>query len=203
MNTAAVLERQTLVLNKNWEPIQLTSVKEAISLVAKGSARILDREGMAHDLKSWNDLSKLRAELGENAVIRSCHLSLVQPKVILLTTYEKLGERSVVLSRKNIFKRDRYTCMYCGKQPGPEELTIDHVQPKSRGGMMSWLNCTLACVECNKRKANRTPEEAGMKLRKKPFKPTWKALVQINPKFREEDWDQFISRAYWEVELES
>lgn len=202
MNTAAVLDRPTLVLNKRWDPIQLTSVKEAIGLVAKGSARILDQDGQAHDLNSWHEISKLRAQMGEDTVIRSCKLSLVQPKVILLTTYEKLAQRSVVFSRKNLFKRDRYTCQYCGKQPGPDELTIDHIHPKSRGGASSWENCALACIECNKRKANRTPEEAGMKLRKKPIKPTWKGLMQIDPKRRDKDWDQFISEAYWEVELE-
>lgn len=200
---AKVLTRSVLVLNKHWAPIQVTSVKEAIGLVAKGSAKIIDpKDFSALDLVTWNDVSRAR-EKHEDSVIRSQRLALVPPEVIVLNRYDGQGEKSVVFSRKNLFKRDKYTCMYCGVQPGPEELTIDHVMPKSRGGASTWENCVLACVECNKRKANRTPDEAGMKMRKAPKKPSWKTLAQVNPKDRKESWDQFLSRAYWEVELES
>jgi len=154
------------------------------------------------DLVTWNDVSRAKQKL-EGEVIRSQRLSLVPPEVIVLTSYAGIGQRSVVFSRKNLFKRDKYTCQYCGVQPGPEELTIDHVMPKSRGGGSTWENCVLACIECNKRKANRTPDEAGMKLKKTPKKPTWKSLAQLNPKDRKLSWDKFISEAYWEVELES
>lgn len=203
MNAARVLEAPCLILNKNWAPIQATTVKEAISLVCKGSAKIIDPQTFeTMDLFSWNDISRSRMKFGD-AAIRSCHLSLVPPEVIVLTNYDKLGERSVVFSRRNIFKRDKYTCMFCGVQPGPSELTIDHLVPRSRKGVSSWTNCVLACFTCNKRKANRTPEEAGMKLRRIPKKPSWKTLAQISPRDRKESWEQFISRAYWEVELES
>jgi 5-methylcytosine-specific restriction endonuclease McrA len=203
MNAQRTLARPTLVLNKNWTPVQTTSVQEAISLVAKGSAKIIDPKTFAsHDLLSWNDVSKVRDQF-EDCVIRSASLSLVPPEVIVLTTYAGMAVRSVVFSRKSLFKRDKYTCQYCGKQPGPSELTIEHVQPKSRGGISSWTNCVLACVECNKSKANRTPEEAKMKLRRVPKKPSWKTLAQIPEASRRESWDAFISRAYWEIELES
>jgi 5-methylcytosine-specific restriction endonuclease McrA len=202
MNMAKVLERPVLILNKNWAPIQTTTVKEAIALVSKGSAKIIDPETFCSlDLFSWSDVSKSRVKYGD-AVIRSCRLALVPPEVIVLTNYDKLGERSVVFSRRNLFKRDRYTCQYCGLQPGPELLTVDHVMPKSRKGVSSWTNCILACVECNKRKANRTPDEAGMKLRKVPKKPSWKAISHIAPHERMESWEQFVSRAYWEIELD-
>lgn len=204
MNAAKALSRQALVLNKNWTPVRVISVKEAIGLVAKGSAKILEPGTyQSHDLVSWNDASRIQASLGEDAMIRSARLALAPPEVVLLTQYDGLGERSVVFSRRNLFKRDKYTCQYCGKQPGPSELTIDHVMPKSRGGISSWTNCALACVECNRRKANRTPEEAGMKLRKQPKRPTWRMLAQVDPRIMRESWSQFLSRAYWEVELES
>ena len=135
-------------------------------------------------------------------MIRSSYLALVPPEVILLSGYVGMAERSVVFSRRNLYKRDRYTCQYCGAQPGAAELTIDHVLPRSRGGVSSWVNCALACVSCNKRKANRTPSEAGMPLRKAPAKPSWRALSQIPPHVRRESWGKFLSRAYWEVELE-
>lgn len=198
-----ILSRPVLVLNQRWVALTTMSVKEAIGLVAKGSARIIDpADFSAVDLVTWNDVSRAKTKL-EGEVIRSQRLSLVPPEVIVLTSYAGIGQRSVVFSRKNLFKRDKYTCQYCGKQPGPEELTIDHVMPKSRGGGSTWENCVLACIECNKRKANRTPEEAGMKLRKTPKKPSWKSLSQLNPRDRKLSWDKFLSEAYWEVELES
>ncbi len=98
------------------------------------------------------------------------------PEVIALTDYDRLPMAAVTFSRRNIFKRDHYTCQYCGAQPGSEELTIDHVVPRSQGGVSTWENCVLACMACNKRKADRTPEQARMRLRKKPVRPAWKPL---------------------------
>jgi 5-methylcytosine-specific restriction endonuclease McrA len=202
MNAEQLLQRPTLVLNRRWTAIRTTPVQDAIGLVAKGTAVIIEPESFnTHDLLSWNDLSRARVQFGE-AVIRSPRLAILPPEVILLKTYEGEGGRAVVFSRKNLFKRDRYTCQYCGLQPGPEELTVDHVVPRSRGGVSSWENCVLACVECNKRKADRTPAQAGLKMRKTPRKPSWKALVQVPARDRRESWDKFLSRAYWEIELE-
>lgn len=201
MEALLALNRPCLVLNRHWSPIQTTSVKDAIGLVAKGAAFVIDPATYErHDLLSWGDVSKAMNATGP--MIRSQYLAILPPEVVVLTAYEGRGERSVVFSRKNIFKRDRYTCQYCGCQPGPEELTIDHVLPRSRGGTSTWDNCLLACVECNKRKADKTPLEARMPPRKTPTKPSWKALSQIHPKARRETWEQFLGRAYWEVELE-
>ena len=202
MTAEQVLQRPTLVLNRRWTPIRTTPVQDAIGLVAKGTAVIIEPESFeTHDLASWNDVSRARLRFGDLA-IRSPRLVLVPPEVILLMTYDGQGGRAVVFSRKNLFKRDRYTCQYCGIQPGPEELTVDHVVPRSRGGVSSWENCVLACVECNKVKADRSPAQAGLKLRRSPKKPTWKALVQVPARDRRESWDKFLSRAYWEIELE-
>jgi 5-methylcytosine-specific restriction endonuclease McrA len=203
VHAAKVLDSPVLTLNRNWQPIRTSTVKEAIGLVAKGSAFVIDPVTYErHDLVSWNDVSKAKEKF-DGFVIRSSKLSLVPPEVIVLTEYNGRSEGSVVFTRRNMFKRDRYTCQYCGSQPGPDQLTIDHVMPKSRGGASSWTNCVLACVECNKRKSNRTPDEADMKLRKVPRKPSWKMLARISPHQRRESWDAFLSRAYWEAELES
>lgn len=200
---AAVLARPVLILNKAWQPIQVSSVQEAIGLVAKGSALIIEPGSFErHDLKSWNDVSKLADKL-DGAMIRSCHLALVPPEVILLTDYDGIGEKSVVFSRRNLFKRDRYTCMYCGTQPSDHgELTIDHIVPKSKGGKSTWENCALACVECNKKKADKSLYESKMKLRKVPKKPSWKSLAQLPHRARRQSWSNFISEAYWEIALE-
>jgi 5-methylcytosine-specific restriction endonuclease McrA len=107
---------------------------------------------------------------------------------------------AVTFSRRNIYKRDRYTCQYCGIQPGSEELTIDHVSPRSQGGLSTWENCVLACVSCNKRKADRTPEQARMPLKKPPARPAWRPLYATQH-VRIDSWSKFISEAYWNVEL--
>lgn len=197
------LGRPCLVLNKNWCAIQVTSVKEAIGLVAKGNALIVEpKTFQTHHLTSWDEVSRARATF-EGFRIRSSRLSLVPPEVILLTVYSGEGEKSVSFSRRNIYKRDRYSCMYCGVQPRDHaELSIDHVMPKSRGGKSTWENCVLACMECNKYKADRTPAEAKMKLRKQPVKPSWKTLTHVPSKVRRESWQHFLSRAYWDLELE-
>ena len=78
----------------------------------------------------------------------------------MLAEYDRLPTAAVSFSRRNIFKRDHWTCQYCGRQPGGDELTIDHVVPRSQGGVSTWENCVLACIDCNKRKADRTPAQA-------------------------------------------
>lgn len=204
MNAATILEEQVLVLNKRWMPLRTVTVQEAIGLVAKGSAMILEPDTyVQHHLVSWNDVSKAKAALGPRAVIRSSYLTLVQPEVIILSKYENQGASSVVFSRRNLFKRDKYTCQYCGSQPRDHSaLTVDHLIPRSKGGKSTWDNTVLACVDCNKRKADKTPEQAGMKLRRIPKKPSWKTLMQVNPKLHRESWEAFLSRAYWDVALE-
>ena len=123
------------------------------------------------------------------------------PEVILLARYGKVPGRHLVFSRRNLFKRDRYTCQYCGKQPGRDELTIDHVLPRSRGGSSTWLNCVLACLACNTRKGNRTPADAGMRLRGTPTEPRWSAQMVLGSVGRKASWERFMSDAYWDVEL--
>ena len=122
------------------------------------------------------------------------------PEIITLCNYSNVPTRAISFSRRNLFNRDKHICQYCGRQPGSDSLTVDHVMPRSRGGDTTWENCVLACVECNFRKADRTPEEAGMRLRKQPVKPKW------NPGFsnrtRIPSWDKFVSEVYWNVELE-
>ena len=100
--------------------------------------------------------------------------------------------RPSTFSRRNVAKRDHHTCQYCGAQPGWEPITIDHVLPRSRGGASSWTNCVAACVACNARKADRTPEQAGMRLRKTPVRPLWKPLFAAR-EARVESWSRFLA----------
>ena len=152
--TSSVLERPTLVLNRNWQPVAVSTVSRSLIKVWNGSARIVDPTSF--QLYSWADWAQLRPADGD-PVIRTQWLSLRVPEVITLTRYDRLPIKIVAFSRRNVFKRDGYTCQYCGCRPGSEELTIDHVVPRSRNGLSSWTNCVLACIDCNTRKANRWP----------------------------------------------
>lgn len=192
-----ILQRPTLVLNRNWQPVNVATVARALVLLWNESARVVDPKDF--QLYTWDDWAKLAPKAGE-AFIRGVRLRLRVPEVVALTEYDRLPAAHVTFSRRNIFKRDHYTCQYCGAQPGSEELTLDHVLPRAQGGVSSWENCVLSCVTCNKRKADRTPEQARMKLRKQPVRPTWKPLY-ADHEVRIESWSKFISEAYWNVTL--
>ena len=170
---AKVLERPTLVLNRSWQPINVATVERALVMLWNESARVVDPSDFR--LYDWADWSQLRPAEGE-LFIQAVSMRLRVPEVITLTGYDRLPSAAVTFSRRNVFKRDHYTCQYCGLQPGTEELSIDHVIPRSQGGTSTWENCVLACVACNKRKADRTPQQARMKLRRPPVRPTWKPL---------------------------
>ena len=164
-----VLQRPALVLNRNWQPVNVATVARALVLLWNESARVVDPAD--YQLYTWADWSRL-APRADEPVIRTIRHRLRVPEVIALTAYDRLPTAAVTFSRRNIFKRDHFTCQYCAVQPGPEELTIDHVLPRSQGGTSTWENCVLSCIECNKKKADRTPEQAGIRLRKPPVKWT-------------------------------
>ncbi len=192
------LQRPTLVLNRNWQPVNVATVARALVLLFNETARVVDPAD--YQLYTWADWSKLRPCDGEQFV-RAVRFRLRVPEVIALCDYDRLPTAAVTFSRRNIFKRDRFTCQYCGVQPGSEELTLDHVVPRARGGESRWDNCVLACVACNKRKADRTPQQAGMRLRQKPAQPNWRPLYAAHD-VRIESWSKFVSEAYWNVALQ-
>jgi 5-methylcytosine-specific restriction endonuclease McrA len=195
--TASILERPTLVLNRSWQPVRISSVARSIVMVFNDAARIVDPESYA--LYTWEDWAALEPKDNE-PVISAVGASFRVPEVVTLTRYDRVPQRGVSFNRRNLFKRDRYTCQYCGCRPGNSELSVDHIQPRSQGGLTTWTNCVLACVSCNARKADRTPHQAHMRLKKEPIQPTWQPLYAEN--FRPiESWSKFLSEAYWSVEL--
>lgn len=195
---AAVLTRPTLVLNRNWQPVSVTSVARSLVMVYNETARVVDPAD--YQLYTWSDWSAMKPEVDE-PFIRTVRFPLRAPEVIVLNRYDRLPAQIVTFSRRNLFKRDRFACQYCGARPPRDELTIDHITPRSRGGVSNWENCVLACVDCNNRKANRTPEEAGLYLKTKPIRPTWRRLYAV-PGAPVDSWSRFISEAYWNVELQ-
>ena len=195
---SAVLERPTLVLNRNWQPVRIATVARSLVKVWNDTARVVDPAD--YQVYNWADWSAL-APKEDELCVRTRHFRLRVPEVVTLTRYDRVPTNAVTFSRRNVFKRDRYTCQYCGHQPGSEELTIDHVIPRSKGGHSNWDNCVLACVDCNSRKADRTLQQAHMKLRSVPIRPKWRG-VYAEQSIRIDSWSRFVNEAYWSVELE-
>ncbi|QDV16246.1 CRISPR-associated endonuclease Cas9 [Gimesia panareensis] len=195
---SSTLQRPTLILNRNWQPVGITTVARAVVKIWNETARVVDPAD--YQTYSWADWAALRPAEDE-LVIHSSHDQFRVPEVITLLKYDRVPRNVVTFSRRNVFKRDRFTCQYCGCQPGSEELTIDHVLPRSQGGETSWENCVLACVECNSHKAARTPGQANMQLMKEPVRPKWKPFYALQ-NIQVDSWSRFISENYWNVELE-
>lgn len=186
--SSAVLERPTLVLNRSWQPVRVATVARALVLLWNEAAHVVDPDDFR--VYTWSDWTRLTPRDGEPA-IRTVRYRLRVPEVLTLTRHDKPRQSAVSFSRRNVFKRDHATCQYCGARPGVEGLTIDHIVPRSHGGQTTWENCTLACVGCNARKANRTPEQAGMRLRKVPTRPAWKPLYD-SATVRVASWSRFL-----------
>ena len=195
---ATVLNRPTLVLNRNWQPVGVVTVAKALTKVWNDTARIVDPAD--YQQYTWDNWTLLRPA-DDEPFIQTRRFHLRAPEVVTLTKYDRLPTNAVTFSRRNVFKRDRFTCQYCGRQPGGEELTIDHVIPRAQGGTSTWMNCVLACIECNARKADRTPEQARMPLRSQPERPIWRPLYAARG-VRIESWSRFVSESYWNVELQ-
>ncbi|MFN0242292.1 MAG: HNH endonuclease [Planctomycetota bacterium] len=199
IDSASALSDRTLVLNESWTAIRTITVRHALRLLFNGAARAVQPETYEiHGFDSWTAL----AVESDEPHIRTVRLRIRVPEVIVLENYNGLPNQAAVFSRRNLFRRDHNQCQYCGVRPGTSELSIDHVVPRSRGGKGSWENCVLACTSCNHAKRNRTPEEAGMKLLKKPTKPKWSPMIEIPVGRVKTSWQRFVSDAYWDVSLE-
>ncbi len=196
-----MLESGVLVLNRVYQPVHVTSVRRAISLLYQGVARAVDEQFRLFDFQSWSEL----AAAAHQDVIRTVTRRIRIPRVIVLLTYEHLPKARVRFSRFNIYARDDSTCQYCGRRLPRSELNLDHVIPRSRGGSTTWENVVCSCVACNLRKGGRTPEEAGLRLKRAPSRPRWTPVFRSATRrafYRE--WMPFLSMAeaaYWNTEL--
>ncbi len=196
-----MLDTSVLVLNRVYQPVHVTSVRRAVSLLYQGVARALDEEFRQFDFESWAELA---AVAGGDA-IRTPTRAIRVPRVIVLVVHAHLPRQRVRFSRLNVYARDESTCQYCGRRLPRSELNLDHVVPRSRGGMTSWENVVCSCVPCNLRKGGRTPDEAGMRLLRSPGRPQWTAVFRASARrvlYRQ--WVPFlglVDAAYWNAEL--
>jgi len=192
-----MLNQSVLVLNRSWLAIHVCDVKRALTLLALDLAHVVTEEFETHDFQSWCELS----QGVEGEMLRTPRLKLLVPEIILLTHYNDVPPRRVKFSRRNIFERDRFTCQYCNRRPARSELSIDHVVPRSRGGSTTWSNVVLACTECNARKRDHFPHEAGMHLQRPPREPAWRPGSGFRLAVRRRSWERFVDTAYWDLKL--
>jgi 5-methylcytosine-specific restriction endonuclease McrA len=185
-----VLGTPVLVLNRFFEPVQVTTAKRAFVLLYGGVAQALDEDGETYDFDLWRGLEVRETDDGLPIVGGVLRV----PRVLHLHRYDRKPRATVRLTRKNLMLRDAHQCQYCGKRPPIRELNIDHVLPRSRGGDDTWENLVTACRVCNLRKGWKTPEEANMRLARRPFRPKWTMSAQIllggGNRFRE--WAPFL-----------
>ena len=161
-----------LVLNQSYEPLNICRVRRAVVLLYQNKAEMLENG---------------------SGFIHSADFEFPVPSVIRLASMIKRPHRFVrKLTRLEVFKRDHYTCQYCGKET--RQLTLDHVIPRYRGGEHTWENVVSACVPCNRRKAGRTPQEAGMRLIHQPSRPRDNGLFYIPARYPHirSEWQKYL-----------
>ena len=195
-----MLNTSVLVLNRIYQPVHVTSVKRAFSLLYQGIARAIDDQYKLYEFSDWAELSA-----AEHDSVGTINRRIRIPRVLVLSAYEHLPKGRVRFSRLNIYARDGDTCQYCGRKLARNELNLDHVIPRTQGGKTSWENVVCSCVPCNLRKGGRTPDEAHMRLLKRPLRPRWTPFFRGSARrvtYRE--WLPFLTLAeasYWNVEL--
>ena len=164
-----MISTSVLVLNQNYQPLNLCTVRRALVLLGIGKAELLENG---------------RGE------IHTPRQAFPMPSVIRLMYLIKRPLLQRRLSRKEVFLRDNYTCLYCGHET--RQLTLDHVIPRFRGGAHSWENVVSACISCNHRKAGSTPQEAGMHLPREIRPPRVNPYSLFIHKTLQDGWHKFI-----------
>lgn len=175
------MQHTTLVLNASYEPLGTVTWDAAISMLVSDKVSVVEEY---------------------DQVVRSAYLTIRIPAVVKLNTYVSKPIKPVKFSRASVYARDEYRCQYCNKRCPTNELTYDHVVPRSKGGQTTWENIVSCCYGCNSKKRNRSPQEAGMKLRKQPVRPKSVAAMEFEFVGRNvpEQWRDYV---YWNEALES
>jgi 5-methylcytosine-specific restriction endonuclease McrA len=164
------MNESVLVLNANFEPLNVCDTRRALGLIISGKAEMV---------------------ANGRGYIHTARLSYPRPSVIRLEHMVRRPRPRVKLTKREVFRRDNYTCQYCGRQTA--HLTIDHVTPRHRGGQHRWDNLVAACPNCNRRKGGRTVAEANMALRHRPAEPAPTAAYLFGRHVTENaDWRKYI-----------
>jgi len=201
------LNAKVLVLNRAFAAVRVVSARRAFCLLVRNIAEVVqvqDGAYLNYDFESWCEIAELQKQFERDSHdwVRTMRSEIAVPRIIRLLGYDRLPAQMVKLNRRNLFARDRNICQYCGRHFPTSELSIDHVTPRTQGGQDTWENLVCACIRCNARKGGRTPEQAGMKLVRRPIRPKRNPLVTLrlgSEKYR--SWKAFLDHAYWSVEL--
>jgi 5-methylcytosine-specific restriction endonuclease McrA len=176
---------QTLVLNASYEVLRIVSWQKALQWMCLGKVEVI--EEYDQDIRSVSFVVKAPA------VVR--FLRMVKPKY-----------KGIRFNRINVYARDNWTCQYCNKKFKTEDLTIDHIIPRSQGGKSTWINCVCCCGTCNKRKADKSLKAANMVLAKEPVQPKQSDVFTITVRIKNrkipESWKNYIDYLYWNEELQ-
>lgn len=168
----------------------------------QGIAKALDEQHRTFDFQSWAELSVAANDETIGLIGRVIRV----PRIIVLVAYDRVPRKCVRFSRINILLRDRHMCQYCGRKMLRDKLNLDHVLPRSQGGLTTWENVVTSCHDCNRKKGGRTPKEAHMQLVQRPFRPASVPFFDLSHhSVRYEAWKPFMSFvdfSYWNVELE-
>jgi len=187
-----MIDAPVLVLNRSYQPVHITTVRRAFCLLAKGHVRVVGADFGTYSFEEWVELEPL----GDIDVVETPRRRLPAPGVVLLIDFDRLPRREVKFSKRNVYLRDGFRCQFCGSIGRDGELNLDHVLPVSRGGRSSWDNVVTSCIPCNTRKGNRTPEEAGMRLLRRPDRPRWQLVTGIVARRKlHASWAPFITTA--------
>lgn len=205
-NPSHVRNRDVLVINRNYQPIATVKVKDAVKKIFSENAVVVLPPGKDSDIwqeMAWEDWAELQPKDGES-VLAAVRRVFKVPEIIKVSEYGGIPRRSVKLSRRAIYSRDSNTCQYCGKSApndvSYDDLSMDHVIPKSKGGKTTFDNVVIACTKCNRKKDNRTPDEAHMPLLNKPTMPPYDILK--GRRIRVDSWQHFLGDCYWECPLQ-
>jgi len=195
---ASVFDKKVLLLDSRFKPIRIITVRGAIHLLFREVAEIMNSNWERFTAEQW--ILRTEEMLKENSdtkVIRSVDKRFAVPDVLCLTEFKMTTHSArCACNKKNIVLRDHNTCQYCGSVVSLEEASIDHVIPGSRGGQYVWNNVATSCVKCNQAKGNKTPEEWGRPLKRKPVPLKWdvKFIKEVHSKMRDENkiWRLFL-----------
>lgn len=182
-----------LVLNRNFLPIHIIEWKKAMSLIYQASANALDQDFVTYHFNDWLEYSNRNDLDKEYPSVHTVNKKIFIPEIIVLTKYDHLPLRDVKFSRQNLFEVFNYHCAYCMNTFSKNDLTVDHVIPRSKGGLTTWENTVACCIPCNRLKADRLLHECGLTLKKKPKKPRWiSPLSGIRKTNSRKSWSKFM-----------
>lgn len=189
--------QKVLVLNRLWQAIHICNGKRAFSLLYQGHAQAVFKFNgsfQTYDFGNWTEFSKIQDPF--HKMVRTISVQLKIPKVILLLFFDRLPRREVKFSKENIFRRDKYTCQYCGKRMESKKLTLDHVVPRHKGGETSWTNIVCCCTDCNLKKGNKSLSEAHMYFNRTPFKPMPRPFLSLKGEVHDDFWKMFLDHSW-------